>query len=84
MEWIEALGYLAGGLSTIAFLPQAIKTWKSRSARDLSLGMFITLNAGLTLWLVYGILLGDLPIIAANTATLLLAFSILYYKLRYD
>lgn len=77
------LGLVAGTLTTIAFLPQVVKTWKSKSARDLSLGMYLIFCSGVMLWLVYGILRSDLPVIVANGATLILALIILYFKLVY-
>jgi MtN3 and saliva related transmembrane protein len=77
------LGLLAGTLTTIAFLPQVIKTWKSRSAKDLSLGMLAAFSAGVLLWLVYGFLIDSLPIILANAVTLILACTNLGLKLKY-
>jgi MtN3 and saliva related transmembrane protein len=82
-DWIEALGLFAGMLTTAAFLPQVIKAWKSRSTRDISLGMFTMFCTGVFLWIVYGFLVGDLPVIVANAATFLLAAGILALKLRY-
>lgn len=73
----DIVGYLAGALTTIAFLPQVIKAWRTRRTEDLSLGMYLTFNIGVALWLIYGILLGSFPIIAANVLTLLLTGSIL-------
>jgi MtN3 and saliva related transmembrane protein len=84
MEPTTLLGLLAGTLTTIAFLPQVIQTWQSKSAKDISLGMFVTFCAGVFLWLVYGILIEDLPVIIANFVTLLLASSILWMKLKYS
>ena len=83
MDFIQMLGLLAGGLTTAAFLPQVIKTWKSRSAKDLSLGMFSLFCLGVLLWLVYGILENDIPVIAANVLTLMLASTLLFFKLRF-
>lgn len=83
MSFVSVLGYLAGALTTIAFVPQVVKTWKSKSTADISLGMFVTFCAGVFLWLVYGFLLGSPPIIAANVATLILAMIILFLKLKY-
>jgi MtN3 and saliva related transmembrane protein len=83
MNMIQLLGLLAGGCTTIAFLPQVIKTWKSRSAKDLSLSMFSIFCLGVTLWLVYGIMVQDIPVIAANMLTLMLASTLLYFKLRF-
>jgi MtN3 and saliva related transmembrane protein len=83
MEIITAIGLLAGFCTTIAFLPQAIKTWKTKSAKDLSLGMYSIFLTGVLLWLTYGFLISDLPIILTNLATMLLAVSILYFKLTF-
>lgn len=78
------IGLLAGALTTIAFLPQAIKTWKTKSAKDISLGMYLIFTTGVMLWLIYGILISDLPVILANAVTLVFALSILYFKLTYN
>lgn len=83
MESLDILGLLAGSLTTVAFLPQAVKTWRTRSAKDLSLNMFLIFCLGVVLWLAYGILRSDLPIILSNFLTLLLASTILFFKLRY-
>ncbi len=77
------IGLAAAVLTTAAFAPQAIQAWRSRSTRDVSLAMFTLMVAGITLWLVYGILIGDLPLIVANTVTLVLAASILVAKIRF-
>ncbi len=83
MELTTIIGLLAGFCTTAAFLPQAIKTWRSRSAKDLSLGMYSIFCTGVLLWLIYGLIIADLPIIVANAATLMLALSILYFKLSF-
>lgn len=83
MNTIQILGLVAGGLTTTAFLPQVIKTWKSKSAKDLSLGMFLLFSLGVALWLVYGIMVQDVPVIAANLLTLMLASTILFFKFRF-
>lgn len=83
MEPFTLIGLAAGFCTTIAFLPQAIKTWKSKSAKDLSLGMYSIFCTGVILWLTYGILISDIPIILTNAATLTLAISILYFKLSF-
>src|SRR3569832_2424689 len=70
MDYINLLGLTAGCLTTVSFLPQVVKTWKSRSADDISSGMFALFSAGVLLWLLYGLELGALPIIIANTITL--------------
>ncbi|MEM8965027.1 MAG: SemiSWEET transporter [Bacteroidota bacterium] len=83
MKWLDILGIIAGTCTTLAFLPQAVKTWQSRSAGDLSMGTFMLLVVGLILWLIYGIILYNWPIILTNGFTLLIASSILYFKFRY-
>lgn len=82
-NFVQILGLAAGACTTIAFLPQVLKTWKSRSAKDLSLGMFSFFCFGVLLWLVYGIMVNDLPVIIANMLTLMLASSLLFFKLRF-
>jgi MtN3 and saliva related transmembrane protein len=81
--WINLLGLFAGFLTTVSFLPQLIKAWKSRSTHDISIGMFSLLAAGIMLWIVYGIVTIDVPVIAANSVTLVFVGLILALKLRY-
>jgi len=83
MELMTLIGLAAGFCTTAAFLPQVVKTWKSKSAKDLSLGMYSIFCTGVLLWLVYGIMISDLPIILANAITLMLAVSILFFKLTF-
>ncbi|MBD2124151.1 SemiSWEET transporter [Trichocoleus sp. FACHB-262] len=83
MEFTTTLGLIAGSLTTIAYLPQLIKTWKSKSADDLSWSMLITLCVGIVLWLVYGSYVHDIPVICANIVTLVLSSIILGLKIRY-
>jgi MtN3 and saliva related transmembrane protein len=83
MDLVYVLGLSAGACTTIAFLPQVVKTWKSRSAKDLSLGMFSLFCFGVLQWLVYGIFQKDIPVIAANLITLILAATLLVFKLRF-
>jgi len=80
---ITILGLIAGTLTTIAFLPQVIRSWQTKSTKDVSLGMFLVLVIGIVLWLIYGYLTQDLPLLAANSITLVLASIILMLKLRY-
>ena len=82
-SWITAIGILAAVLTTTAFAPQAIKAWRSRSTADVSLAMFLMLVAGIALWLTYGLLIGDWPLILANGVTIGLAGAILLAKLRF-
>ena len=84
MSATTLLGYFAGFLTTISFLPQVMKIWKSRSASDLSLGMFSIFSVGVMCWLVYGFLLQEPPMIFWNAVTLVLALTILVMKLRFD
>src|SRR5687768_3192060 len=83
MNIVQLLGLAAGSLTTVAFLPQVIKTWRTRSAKDLSLGMFSLFCLGVVLWLAYGLIVNDIPVIAANLLTLLLASTLLFFKLRF-
>jgi MtN3 and saliva related transmembrane protein len=83
MNSIAILGYVAGTLTTIAFLPQVIQTWKTKSTKDISLGMFVSFCTGVFLWLIYGILIDSYPVIIANVATLALAMIILSLKIKY-
>ncbi|WP_432743203.1 SemiSWEET transporter [Methylobacter sp. G7] len=77
----EIFGYLAATLTTASFVPQAILTIKTRDTASLSLGMYSTFTLGVFCWLIYGIHLGDKAIIVANAITLLLAASILCFKI---
>jgi MtN3 and saliva related transmembrane protein len=77
------LGLAAAFCTTAAYLPQVVKTWRTRSTGDLSLPMFLVMTTGVFLWLVYGMILRDVPLIAANSATLGLTATILYFKLRH-
>ncbi len=79
---IEAIGLVAGACTTAAFLPQVVKTWKSRSTGDLSAAMLVIFTAGVALWLLYGVLIRSTPVIAANSVTLLLAATLAWFKLR--
>lgn len=79
----QILGFVAGVLTTAAFVPQVVKTWRTRSTHDISLGMFSLFSIGLVLWLGYGFLIDSAPIIVTNLVTLVLALTILFFKLRY-
>jgi MtN3 and saliva related transmembrane protein len=80
---ITLLGICAGTLTTIAFLPQLVKVWRSKSAKDISMTWLVTFTIGVSLWLIYGMLLGQVPIVLANAVTLGLTGVILGFKLRY-
>ena len=77
------IGLAAATFTTVAFVPQALKAWRTRSTKDVSLSMFVLMVTGIVLWLSYGVLLGDLPLIVANVAALGLAAAILACKLRF-
>ncbi|MCP3659248.1 MAG: hypothetical protein GY830_02600 [Bacteroidetes bacterium] len=78
---LEIIGILAAICTTIAFIPQVVKVYRSKSAKDISLGMYSIFCIGLTLWIIHGIMIKDKPLIFANIITLLLATSILIMKL---
>jgi MtN3 and saliva related transmembrane protein len=80
MSMITLLGFVAGALTTVSFVPQAVKTWRSRHCDDLSWGMLILFAAGVGAWLAYGLITKDLPIIAANAVTLALVLMIVAMK----
>ncbi len=82
-DFITALGLLAGTFTTISFVPQITKLWRTRSTDDISSGMFIIFSLGVALWLIYGWIKGDIAIIVANAITLLFALSILGLKIIY-
>ena len=83
MNGLTFLGLVAALCSTVAFLPQLIKVWRTRSTQDISREMFFLIVTSATLWLVYGILEHDFPIIAADLSSLVFATTILYFKFRY-
>lgn len=83
MSQLDLIGYLAAFLTTSAFIPQAWLTWKRKRAEGVSLGMYAIMVSGVLCWLLYGIMLGALPIIIANVITLVLALFILTMKLIY-
>ena len=81
---IDLLGLLAGALTTIAFVPQLLKLYATKSGKDVSARMFLIFSTGVILWLVYGVLIRSAPIIIANSLTLLMSLVILALKLRYS
>lgn len=83
MDTVNLIGLMAGALTTTAFLPQVIKTWRSRSAADISLLMFALFSLGVFLWIVYGLSVGAMPVVIANVITFLLSMTILVFKIRY-
>ncbi len=81
---IEILGLIAGLLTTIAFIPQVFKTWKSKSADDVSITMFVLFISGVFLWCIYGWEIHAKPVFIANIITLILATTILFLKLKFE
>jgi MtN3 and saliva related transmembrane protein len=77
----QLLGFAAGTLTTAAFVPQVVRAWRTRSVRDLSLAMLAIFTAGVVLWLVYGLMVGDRPLVVFNVITLALATVLLRFKL---
>ncbi|MDA0378529.1 MAG: SemiSWEET transporter [Bacteroidetes bacterium] len=78
-----AVGLIAAFCTTLAFLPQVIKIWRTKSVGDLSMGTFIVFTCGVAMWLIYGTLIDDLPVIVANAVTLALQSTILFQMVRY-
>jgi len=76
------IGTIAGTLTTAAYLPQVVKVWRSRAAGDISLQMYILMVTGASLWVIYGLMLMQWPVIIANSVSLLFAAIILIFKLR--
>ena len=83
MSGITSLGLVAAACTTAAFLPQVVKALRTRETKDISLLMYLILISGLCLWLAYGLLVRDLPLILANCVTLILALIVLFLKVRY-
>ncbi len=77
----EAIGFVAAALSTIAFLPQAYKAFRTKHTKDISLWMYILVNLSTIFWLTYGIVIGKWPIIAANVVTILFVVPTLFMKI---
>ncbi|HEV8644214.1 MAG TPA: SemiSWEET transporter [Burkholderiales bacterium] len=79
----DAIGFLAGVLTTVAFIPQALKIYTTKSGNDVSARMLLIFSAGVLLWLVYGMMIGSVPVILANVVTLILSGTIIALKIRY-
>ena len=83
VDYVMLLGFAAGALTTIALIPQAVKSWQTKSTRDVSFAWILVLIVGVALWLIYGILINSLPIMVANIFTLILSSIILILKIKY-
>jgi MtN3 and saliva related transmembrane protein len=82
-ETIDLVGYIAATLTTAAWVPQIVRTWRSRSADDLSLGMLTIFTIGVALWLLFGLALGSRPVVVANAVTLALSLLLVGLRLRF-
>jgi MtN3 and saliva related transmembrane protein len=83
VDHIQWIGYLAGLLTALAYIPQLKKVWATKSADDISLHMMLVLSLGLGLWIVFGLFRGEIPIVVANAVSLTLALGIVALKLKY-
>ena len=83
MKITTLIGLIAATITTLSFIPQLIKTWKLKETKDISLLMFVTLGVGIILWIIYGFLLWDLPLILANSITFVFVLVILFFKFKY-
>lgn len=83
MQASDVLGYVAATLTTISFVPQAWRTFRTKDVRGISLKMYTLFTLGVAVWLAYGIVLDEVPMMVANTATLLLAIPVLVMRVRY-
>ncbi len=83
IDTYEIIGLIAAILTTSAYVPQVVKTWKTKLADDLSLTMYIAMFIGIILWLLYGIHLNSIAMILANSITAMLTFLLIVFKLRY-
>jgi len=81
--YLNILGFVAGSLTAISQLPQVIKVVKSKNTQSISLWTYIILSIGISLWLVYGIMSNDLPLILANSITIVFTIIIMIYKIIY-
>jgi MtN3 and saliva related transmembrane protein len=81
---VNAIGMVAAFCTTISFVPQLIRVWRLRSAREISLIMFLIFSLGTALWLLYGIFIHSVPVILANAVTMALSLAILALKVRFD
>jgi len=83
VNFIDIIGLVAALCTSTSFLPQAIKTIRTRDTSGISLSMYCVFAAGTLLWLIYGVMIGSYPVVIANTITIVLASIILYYKIKH-
>lgn len=84
MDTINILGLVAGTCTTVAFIPQVLQVWRTRSAQDISIGMYSVFIVGVALWLVYGLVVNSMPVVLSNLVTLLLASAVLGMKMWFE
>ena len=84
MSTAEILGYAAGAMTAFTFLPQVIKTWKSKSAKDISMNMFLIAFTNEIMWLVYAVMLDNWVIISTNAVMLIMSGIMIWLKIRYN
>lgn len=84
MEFIDVLGFFAGICVTVSVIPQIWKVWKTKKVKDISLLTFSILTFGVALWVVYGVLKNDLPIIVTNSISLTLNLLMVYFIVYYE
>lgn len=84
LNFVDAVGFLAAALTTASFVPQAVRTWRTRETRGISLVMYAVFSTGVALWVLYGFLAPSWPVLAANLVTLIFAVAILVMKVRYE
>lgn len=83
MDYVNIIGFMAAIGTTTAFVPQVVQSLKTKSTRDINLGMYIVFSTGVFLWLLYGFLINSYPVILANLVTFILALVVLVAKIRY-
>ncbi len=84
MDWIQVAGHIGAFLSSITFIPQVYKVWKTKSVQDLSLAMMLIVASSTLIWLVYGIALMLWPVILANGFIFFLSLLLIYFKFAYS
>jgi len=83
MEITTLLGLIAGTITTFSFVPQVLRTWKLKETKDLSLSMFLCLAVGILLWIAYGFIKMDLPVMLANGVSFILVIVVIFFKVKY-
>jgi MtN3 and saliva related transmembrane protein len=83
MEITTLLGLIAGTITTFSFVPQVLRTWKLKETKDLSLSMFLCLAVGILLWIAYGFIKMDFPVMLANGVSFILVIVVIFFKLKY-